>query len=922
MPTRPDPLTFFRLKPIRAARVSEISETTAAAPVPLEEHVNFHIGNPLQDARLSSAFLRIALGIDVHQESLLDTQPAAILEYLGWETSDKPKLELIIRTIQKSSPYMPRGGYSRKNPHALITAFCAWLEHQQEPLHYDTGESSGRREIILASGGITETLRILLFALSSYLEKPPARLLCYRCELPPSLRTIPNLLFEDLAADERVAREQTEQFLIHSPETPTFLLIGDLLGEETRRKLRILSIERPLYFIEANNAPNHLSLAREAKLVQRVMRLLTPAIFAPRLHTLSTVFIAGNADFLNVLENVHFNMKGTPSASEVEFLIYLLEQKLAHLPAETPADVPNVKPSFDGLAFGITAESILPQVAERAERHIGRLLDEHASKLARSVSSFEEKSAVLAQRIRNAWKDGLMDEFSSLDAREILDLMVLNVHDPAWCQALERSFLSAFGKHQPQYQPNTCLVASGSNRTALGILGFHCGITEVVIADLSWSYEQCFPIIHAVPMAACLELDIDAMIGKVEQLCRQDPSWQSRAAVVINNPHNATGRILDEAGIRRLITYCLQHNIYVIDDLAYQDVAPVDDLPEIKTVRQIASDLVRLGEVDETQADRVITVHSMSKTDCLAGARLAVVEIRAEQLRQRFEELNSIIQPNLAAILICYLFYRGPIEAARTYWHLRNAIFHERIQALLAAVENLPPDRNPFGLTILPPTGSMYPLLQIGRLPAGLSLDWLASSLARRGIGLLPLATFARTEEGFEIGRTTFRLTLGGVDNAEILLAKTRRLLIDLNRLIAEEEARYNRKPLSFRTLTSRSSRSIELSRGWDIIAKQILQHGGNSGTMRPFLPLPPLDSQQMQNEFGGDLSQSQLRFLAKIYPRTTALFRATPKDSTPEEKERDRQDHLPPDAWRRGQRRDPSGKNPPPADRPEPPDR
>ena len=66
----------------------------------------------------------------------------------------------------------------------------------------------------------------------------------------------------------------------------------------------------------------------------------------------------------------------------------------------------------------------------------------------------------------------------------------------------------------------------------------------------------------------------------------------------------------------------------------------------------------------------------------------------------------------------------------------------------------------------------MYPLLQIEHLPAGLSLDWLASSLARRGIGLLPLATFARTEKGFETGRTTFRLTLGGVDNAEILAGK------------------------------------------------------------------------------------------------------------------------------------------------------
>ncbi len=90
-------------------------------------------------------------------------------------------------------------------------------------------------------------------------------------------------------------------------------------------------------FIEANNAPNHLSLAREARLTQHVVRLLTPAIFAPRLRPLP-VFIAGNADILRVIENVHFNLKGTPSASEVEFLCFLIEQRLAS--AQAPAGNP------------------------------------------------------------------------------------------------------------------------------------------------------------------------------------------------------------------------------------------------------------------------------------------------------------------------------------------------------------------------------------------------------------------------------------------------------------------------------------------------------------------------------------------------------------------------------------------------------
>jgi aspartate/methionine/tyrosine aminotransferase len=865
---------LFRLKPIRAARVSEVSETTAAAPVPAEDRINFHIGNPLQDPRLSSAFLRVALGIDIRQERLHDEDPEAILDYLGWEAADRPTLDFLIRAIRKSAPYMPRGGYSSKAPNALIKAFCSWLEHQQESLHYDNGEESGRREIILASGGMQEALRVVLFTLSSRLETLPTRILCYDLDLLPPLKALPGLLFEDLPADEQLACERIEHILSSQPQTPTFLVLGSVPGEVTRRRLRLMGIDHPLFFIEANNAPNHRSLAREARLVQSVIRLLTPAIFSPQLHTLPTVFIAGNADFLSAIENVHFNLKGTPSASEVEFLVFLLEQQLANPPEDAPLVIPEAKPSFEGLSIGGATLTALPHLAQQAEQHLETLLEAHAQALEHSLSVLEEKSALFARRIQSAWKVSILDEFAGVEVRELLDLLIKNLHRQETYQALERSFLSAFVRHQPQYQPESCLVVSGSSRTVLGILGFHCGITEVVIPDLSWSYEQCFPEIHAVPLTETLELDAEAMIEEVEALCQRDPSWRERGAVVINNPHNATGRVFREETLRRLIIYCLEHNIYVIDDLAYQNMAPVNDLPEIKTVRQITSELVWLGVVDEQRADRVMTVHSMSKTDCLAGARLAVVEIRDGQLRQRFEEINAHIQPNIAAVLIGYLFYRGPTQAVRTYWRLRNAIYSERTQALLTAVENLPPDRNPFGLVIIPPTGSMYPLLHIETLPPGLSLDWLSASLARRGIGLLPLATFARTEKGFETGRTTFRLTLGGVDNAETLLAKTRRLLIDLNRLIASEDARYNRKQLSFRTPENGNDRSSELAHSMDDIMECIREQCANNRSCRRLMSMPLLDYEQVWHEFVQHYAPERLEIF-----RTRLLDRALISD-------------------------------------------
>ena len=436
----------------------------------------------------------------------------------------------------------------------------------------------------------------------------------------------------------------------------------------------------------------------------------------------------------------------------------------------------------------------------------------------------EEKISTISRIVDGRFKADFLDEFANFESRELIDQLVENCHNQAWVQNLEKSFLSVFAKHQTQYQIDACMIASGSSRTALGILGFHCGITDVVIADLSWSYEQCFPNVHAVPLTDGLALDVEAMICKIKQLCQADPHWMERGAVVINNPHNATGRIFAEESLRKLIFYCLEHNIYVIDDLAYQNVAPADGMVEIKTARQITNELVRTGILSDTQVDRLITVHSMSKTDCLAGARLAVVEIREQNLRQRFQSINSLIHPNLVAIFICYLFYRRSVQDARTYWGLRNRLFKERTQALMTAMENLPSNRNPFGLEIIPPAGSMYPLLHIKNLPAGISLDWLASSLARRGIGLLPLATFARTEAGYDTGRSSFRLTLGGPDHAATLLVKTRRLLIDLNRIIGEENARYNRKQLSPTRLIDGNNLSSDRLSSWKKITEQLFQ--------------------------------------------------------------------------------------------------
>src|SRR5512138_509183 len=102
----------FRLRPVKAARVSEISETTAASPVSPEDRVNFHIGNPVQDERLVGWYFRAALGLEPAGVRDGHDPERMIAEWSG-EPEERPELEFLLRLIRKSAPYMPRGGFLR-----------------------------------------------------------------------------------------------------------------------------------------------------------------------------------------------------------------------------------------------------------------------------------------------------------------------------------------------------------------------------------------------------------------------------------------------------------------------------------------------------------------------------------------------------------------------------------------------------------------------------------------------------------------------------------------------------------------------------------------------------------------------------------------------------------------------------------------
>jgi aspartate/methionine/tyrosine aminotransferase len=810
-----DPLKYFQLRPLHAATISEISEATAASTVPEQERVNFHIGNPVQDERLITLYMQLALP---------DDEPESIGSPAAEDVSHR---QLVSQAIKHSINYTPRGGFSRQQPIPLISQVKQWLlSDQDEPLSYDFGEESGQRECIIVNGGITETLRIIFHSLSRYLMVKPVHILIEGFSLPPHLNHFPELAIRHLSGNEHSVVQQVKDHLIQNPESPVFFVIGSVFSETIRRQLRKLGLTHALFFIEANNAPNRLSLAREVQMLNRVIRIIFPAAFAEQLDSLTTGFLLGNAAYLRVIETVQFELKGTPAAAEMDHLNFILTthrqaQPVKNMKAELVDQ--NIS-SLNPFPAHVSAPGHFQIILQKLNQQYEQKCTCHTPGLTHPFHARPHPGSGFFARLSG--HGPAVDHFSNLSSEEVIKIFSEQGFSSGFQQNLIASFLNAFLSHHPYYTAEHCITIPGSARTALSILGYHCGITEALSVDLSWTYEHCFPRVETIPLTTEFELDVTAIINIIEQKLADNPHWAESAAFILNNPHNATGKIFAEDKLKILLQYLLPRKIFIIDDLSYQLLAPSAELSGPRSLRQLATVMVQQGLICSDHLHYLITVHSLSKTDCFAGGRLAVAEILHPQLHGQFTSYMSLLRPNIMAVLLAYLFYRNSPEKVRSFWQLRNRIFAERMDALQRAVADFPAERNSFSITVKRPQGSMYPHLIINRLPSGLSLSWLASGLATRGIGLIPLATFARTASGYDIARKTFRLTLGGRDTADILLHKMRRMLIDLNGMIAEETAAYNRSKLS---LSPKNYNYLqfypEAREQWQQVNRKIVEH-------------------------------------------------------------------------------------------------
>ncbi len=141
--------------------------------------------------------------------------------------------------------------------------------------------------------------------------------------------------------------------------------------------------------------------------------------------------------------------------------------------------------------------------------------------------------------------------------------------------------------------------------TALMAIGMNSDM-EVLIPDPGYFYEEPVLISGMKPVRYKLNEDFTINLGNIISKI----SKKTRA-IIINDPGNPTGKVFTDEELKSVYDLCVNHNIFIISDEAYEDII-------------FSGTHKSIGSYEESPS-RVISIFTLSKTFAMTGWRAGYV---------------------------------------------------------------------------------------------------------------------------------------------------------------------------------------------------------------------------------------------------------------------------------------------------------
>ena len=269
-----------------------------------------------------------------------------------------------------------------------------------------------------------------------------------------------------------------------------------------------------------------------------------------------------------------------------------------------------------------------------------------------------------------------------------------------------------------------------------------CGATEGMIASMLGLIDPGDEIVIFEPFYENYGPDAILSGAVPRYVTLHEPDWsidpdELRAAVgprtraiVVNSPHNPTGKVFSRDELELIASICLEHDLLAFTDDIYEHIVYNGSHIPLATIPGMA--------------DRTVSINSMSKTYSVTGWRVGWV-IAAPDLSVGVRRAHDFLTVGAAA----------PLQEAATvamampdgYYEALVAGYRERRDALLPALAEA-------GFRLHEPDGAYYVMTDIAELTSDDDVTFARRLIHDPGVAAVPGSSFFSRPE---LGRTKLR---------------------------------------------------------------------------------------------------------------------------------------------------------------------
>ena len=225
-------------------------------------------------------------------------------------------------------------------------------------------------------------------------------------------------------------------------------------------------------------------------------------------------------------------------------------------------------------------------------------------------------------------------------------------------------------------------------------------------------------------------------------------------AIMITNPGNPTGVVLDEQEMRMISDIAKEHNLFLICDEVYREFC-YDDKFGVPT-------MARFRDID----DNLVIIDSVSKRFSACGARVGCVVTRNKQLQAA---LLKFCQSRLAVATVDQVGAAALYNVDHEFFRASKAEYKKRRDTVIAKLRKIP------GVVVEEPMGAFYVMASLPVDNADKFQRWLLESFTDRGdtVMFAPGAPFYETPgKGINEVRIAYVLKQEDLERAMDVLAR------------------------------------------------------------------------------------------------------------------------------------------------------